>query len=116
MESVPMQDRRKYRRIQAAVYCRPAGVRFLARHRPAVDVSLGGIRIFSDEPYRVGQLVKMEFFVVDSPPVIYTAEVVWAGPLPPGAPAKYDVGLKFIDLEPDALKLLTSVLGPPEGG
>jgi hypothetical protein len=107
-------DRRKDRRIRAALYCRPAGVEFLARQREPVDVSLGGIRIFSDDPLRVGELLKMEFFLPDVPPVTYTAEVVWIEELPAGSPARFDVGLKFIQLEPDALQLLTRVLGPPE--
>ncbi|MGO9839016.1 MAG: PilZ domain-containing protein [Polyangiaceae bacterium] len=107
-------DRRKDRRIRAALYCRPAGMQFLARQREPVDVSLGGIRIFSDEPRRVGELLKMEFFLPGVPPVTYTAEVVWIEPLAADAPARFDVGLKFIQLEPDALKLLMKVLGPPE--
>ena len=86
---------------------------FLARQREPVDVSLGGVRIFSDDPLRVGELLKMEFFLPDIPPVTYTAEVVWIEPLPPASPARFDVGLKFIQLEPDALQLLTKVLGPP---
>jgi hypothetical protein len=110
-------DRRKYRRLRAAVYCRPAGVKFLARQREPVDVSMGGIRIYSDDQLRVGELLKMEFFLPDTPPVTYTAEVVWVEPLKAaGAPARFDVGLKFIQLEPDALELLLRVLGPPEEG
>ena len=80
-----------------------------------MDISLGGVRIFSDEPMRVGELLKMEFFLPDVAPVTYTGEVVWIEELTgESAPARYDVGLKFIQLEPDALKLLLQVLGPPE--
>jgi hypothetical protein len=89
-------------------------MQFLARQREPVDISLGGVRIFSDEAMKVGELLKMEFFLPDVPPVTYTAEVVWIEPLEAGAPARYDVGLKFIQLEPDALRLLLQVLGPPE--
>ncbi len=64
---------------------------------------------------KVGELLKMEFFVPDEAPVTYTAEVVWIEPLPAGAPARFDVGLKFIQLEPATLRLLAKVLGPPEG-
>jgi hypothetical protein len=108
------RERRKYRRIKAALYCRPAGMSFLARQREPVDVSLGGVRIYSDDPLKIGELLKMEFFLPDVDPVTYTAEVVWIDPLPAGAPAKFDVGLKFIQLDPGALKLLTQVLGPEE--
>jgi hypothetical protein len=107
-------DRRKYRRIRAALYIRPAGVEFLARQREPVDISLGGVRIFSDDEMKVGRLLKMEFFLADVPPVTYTAEVVWIERLPADAPARFDVGLKFIQLEPEALQLLSKVLGPPE--
>jgi hypothetical protein len=89
-------------------------VQFLARHHEPVDISLGGVRIYSDERLRVGELLKMEFFLPDITPVTYTAEVVWIDALPDGSPARFDVGLKFLQLEPAALRLLVSVLGPPE--
>jgi c-di-GMP-binding flagellar brake protein YcgR len=113
------KDRRKYRRIRAPLYCRPAGMDFLARQRQPIDVSLGGVRIYSDEAMKVGELLKMEFFIQDAPPVTYTAEVVWIerikadGDSPP--PALFDIGLKFLHLEPTALKALLGVLGPLEG-
>jgi hypothetical protein len=107
-------DRRKYRRIRVPLYCRPAGMQFLARQREPVDLSLGGVRIYSDEALRVGELLKLEFFLPDVEPVTYTGEVVWIEELDGGVPARFDVGLKFIQLEPDALKLLLRVLGPPE--
>jgi hypothetical protein len=89
---------------------------FLARQRQPIDVSLGGVRIYSDDPLKIGQLLKMEFFTQGAPPVTYTAEVVWIEPLADAnAPARFDVGLKFLQLEPDALKMLVSVLGPLEG-
>lgn len=112
--SAQPSDRRKYRRIRVPLYCRPAGMQFLARQREAVDISLGGVRIFSDEPLRIGELLKLEFFLPDVAPVTYTGEVVWVEELGDGAPARFDVGLKFIQLEPEALKLLLRVLGPPE--
>ena len=87
---------------------------FLARQREPVDLSLGGVRIFSDEPAKIGDLLKLEFFVTDAPAVTYTAEVVWVVKLPADAPAPYDLGLKFIQLEPPAMRLLMTVLGPPE--
>jgi hypothetical protein len=105
-------ERRQYRRIQAQLYCRPAGVSLLARHHEALDVSLGGVRIYSDEKYKVGSLLKLELFLEGGSPLTYTAEVVWIEALPKDAPARFDVGLKFVDLRPDALALLSGVLGP----
>jgi hypothetical protein len=108
------KDRRQYRRIHAQVYVRPAGMEFLARQREPVDLSLGGVRIFSDEKLKIGELLKMEFFLPGVAPVTYTAEVVWIDELAADAPAKFDVGLKFIQLEPEGARLLFQVLGPPE--
>jgi hypothetical protein len=91
-------------------------MQFLARHHEPIDISLGGVRIFSDDKLRIGELLKMEFFLPDVEPVTYTAEVVWIEPLPTGSPARFDVGLKFIQLDPAAITLLMGVLGPPEEG
>lgn len=94
------------------MFCRPAGVKLLNRHRAPVDLSLGGVRVFSDDKYKVDDLVKMEFFAEGSPHVTYTAQVVWIDKMPNDDPAKFDVGLKFVDLTPEALKWLAGVLGP----
>ena len=107
-------ERRKYRRIQAPVYCRPAGLSLLEGRRETVDISLGGVRVYSDDRHAKGSLMKMEFFVEGGPHVTYTAEVVWVDPLPPGSPAKFDVGLKFVDLHPAGLAFLQTVLSPAD--
>ena len=106
-------DRRRYRRIQAPVYCRPAGVKLLEGWHP-VDLSVGGVRIFSDQSFTHGETLKIEFFLADTEPVTFTAEVVWVKPLPDGKPAQFDVGLKFTRLTPTAHALLMKVLGPVE--
>ncbi len=109
-------ERRRFRRIQAPIYCRPAGVKLLQKREP-IDLSLGGLRIFSDERFPIGETLKLEVFATDAAPVTFTAEVVWMTELPAGAPARFDVGLKFTQLDPAGLRLLANVLGPeePEG-
>jgi hypothetical protein len=107
-------ERRRFRRIQAPIFCRPAGVKLLQKREP-IDLSLGGLRIYSDERFPLGETLKLEVFATDaSPSVTFTAEVVWMTELPPGSPAKFDLGLKFTQLDPAGLKLLTTVLGPAE--
>jgi hypothetical protein len=106
-------DRRRFRRIQAPIFCRPAGVKLL-QHRAPIDMSLGGLRIYSDERFPIGDTMKLEVFANDSPPFTLTAEVVWVAALPPGSPAKFDLGLKFTQLDPILMRLLGSLLGPPE--
>jgi len=99
-------ERRKYRRIHAPVYCRPAD--FPVRQRPA-NISMGGVRIYSEVAFEIGDVVTLEFFRADLPPLLYTAEVVWTGK---GTDSTFDIGLKFIELETDAAKVLMSLLGP----
>jgi hypothetical protein len=75
---------------------------------------MGGIRIYSDLELPKGELLRLELFLKNQDPITYTAEVVWTEALPPDAPARFDVGLKFHELDPEAIRLLSSVLGPPE--
>jgi hypothetical protein len=103
-------ERRKYRRIEAAVYCRPAGLKFLSKHEEPIDVSLGGVRVYSDLELQIGERLTMELFLKGQPSVHFDAEVAWIEPLAPGAPGKFDVGLKFVHVDPEAEALLAKVL------
>ena len=93
------QDRRQFPRLQAPVLCRPAGLLLrLLQPRQAIDISLGGMRIFSDDPVKIGSLLELDLFLPDQTSVTSKAEVVWVEELPAGAPALYDVGLRFTEL------------------
>jgi hypothetical protein len=92
-------ERREFPRLHATIYCRPRGFSLFKGRREPQDVSLGGIRIFSDEPMKLGTRLNIEMFVRDDDkPVVAGVEVVWIDELPADAPARFDVGLKFIDL------------------
>jgi hypothetical protein len=82
-----------------------------SRREETIDVSRGGVRVYSDVEMKVGERLTLELFVEASQEVSFQAEVVWVDPLPSGSVAKYDVGLKFLTLEPAAETLLTKVLG-----
>jgi c-di-GMP-binding flagellar brake protein YcgR len=106
-------NRRQFKRVQAPVYCRPMGLslRFLQpkQQRPQ-DISLGGMRIYSDEPIKKGTKLELELFLPDASSVTCKVEVVWIDALPAGSPAKHDVGLKFIDISTEDKSRLASVL------
>ncbi len=85
----------------------------IMERREPIDMSLGGVRIYSDEPFKVGEGLKLEMFITENP-VTFTAEVVWIKALGKGEPAKYDVGLKFTQLDGSMMRLLKDVLGPVE--
>jgi hypothetical protein len=104
------QERRKFRRIQASVYCRPAGLKMFSKHEEAIDVSLGGVRVYSDEELKIGDRLTMELFLKDQPSVRFDAEIAWIEALEEGAPGKFDVGLKFVRLDAETEALLAKVL------
>ncbi len=90
--------------------CRPAGNDLLHHRRNTQDISLGGMRVYSDEDYPVGSRLDLDVLITDQEPVRCWATVVWRTELAAGAPAKFDVGLKFTDLAPSDLQRLAGVL------
>lgn len=100
-------NRRRFKRVAAPVYCRPAGLRsFFEAGRAVNDISPGGIRLYSDEAFKVGARLELEVFLPDQTSVTVTARAVWVDNLPSNAPAAYDVGFEFVDISPrDHLRL-----------
>jgi c-di-GMP-binding flagellar brake protein YcgR len=105
------QERREFKRVHAPVYCRPMGLslRFLQKQK-ALDISLGGVRIYSDEAIKKGTRLELELFLPDGASVTCRVEVAWIDELPEGAPARHDVGLKFIEIKPEDKDRLGSIL------
>lgn len=104
-----MSDRRRYPRIDAHVVWRSAGLH-VPRH-PLVDMSQGGMLVYSDEAVPVGARLEIEVLVPDEPTIELHARVVRADLLPPGAPACFDVALKFLDVPEEARGRLAARLG-----
>lgn len=107
-------NRRKYKRIPAPVHCRPAGEEFFAQRLEPVDISFGGLRTYSDQEYQVGAFLSLDIFFSGVAPVTLSTEVMWVKVLGPGAPARFDVGLAFVDLKPDALNVLRRLFSRAE--
>ncbi len=78
--------------------------------RRAIDVSLGGIRLYADEAPKVGEHLELELFVPEGTEIACTVEVVWVEPLAEGAPAYFDVGMKFVSIDDEDRKRLAAVL------
>lgn len=107
-----MSDRRRYPRIQAEIICRPAGNPLFHHMRNTQDISLGGMRVYSDEDFLVGSRLDLDVLVPGQQPVRCWAIVVWRSALAAGAPARFDVGLKFTDMAPSDVQRLAGVLVP----
>ncbi len=103
-------DRRKFHRARAAILVRPAGP--LARVAPRLvqDISLGGLRAFSDEPHRVGTRLELELLFPEGGTAVCLAEVVWAELQPEGSRGRFEMGLRFVEVEPEDLERIGQVL------
>ena len=104
-------DRRKFQRVDAPVFCRPIGQPLFGR-RKTVDVSLGGLRIYAEDPPKAGDRMELELFLPDQTELVCTVEVVWVDDLPEGSPARHDVGVKFVFIHPVDRERLQTVLKP----
>ena len=103
-------ERRSFRRVQADVTVRPVSLLARAVPQRVNDVGLGGLRCYSDEDYRAGKRLELELFFTDRRSAVVLAEVVWTEALPAGSPARFDVGLRYVDCSPDSLALIRQVV------
>jgi c-di-GMP-binding flagellar brake protein YcgR len=102
-------DRRRYRRVNAPVLCRPAALSLRPKHEVR-DISAGGLRVFSDDKHKPGERLEMELFFSDGATITLSAEVMWVEPLPADAPAKFDVGLRYANLSREDVERIEQVL------
>ncbi|MEZ4272155.1 MAG: PilZ domain-containing protein [Myxococcota bacterium] len=103
-------NRRQFPRIKTPIYCRPTG----QARNPLVNIGLGGVRVFSDDPARVGERLEIELFLPDESSLICKVQVAWVSLLPEDAPAKYDVGLEYVDVPPGGLQRIAAVVEKTE--
>ena len=93
----------------APVYYRSP--RILTSKRRVSNISMGGIRIFSDKELKIGKKLEIEIFLSAGTSILATTRVVWINKLPPDSEALYDVGLEFVSLPPEHVEALKAVLG-----
>ena len=103
------KERRHFPRVVAPIYYRSP--RILTPKRRVSNISLGGIRIYSDELLEEGKRIEIEIFLPSGFSIIAIVRVVWINELPADSEAKYDVGLEFIHLPVGAMNELKGVLG-----
>lgn len=104
-------ERRRYRRLQVPILVRPVGALAHRVKQKVNDVSLGGLRAYSDDEHKPGARHELELLFPDGTSATVLAEVVWVTPLAEGAPARFDVGLRFVDARPDDLRRIAQLLG-----
>ena len=87
-------------------------MRLFHHTRNTRDISLGGMCVFSDELFGVGERLDLDVLLPDGSAVRCWAEVVWARPVEGETPARWEVGLMFTDMDPADIQRLASVLTP----
>jgi hypothetical protein len=106
--------RRQFPRVRAPLLYRSVSTSG-SKHKIS-DISLGGVRIFSNERIRKGKRLEIELFLPQGQSLTITAQVAWVRPLPKGSASPFDMGLQFIRLPPNAMKELKTVLELPSSG
>jgi predicted RND superfamily exporter protein len=99
---------RQYPRLTAPITYRAAADR-TASH-PIINVSLGGLRIHRTEKWKRRERFALELVLPDQTVLACQVQVVWQRPLPDDADAKYDVGLRFVNVPDEQLARLAGVL------
>jgi hypothetical protein len=97
------EDRRRFPRLDVPVFYRPArlfGPRQLAR-----DVSRGGIKVYTDDPFEVGTRLEIELFLRDGESLTIDVRVAWVRELG-GPDAHYEAGLEFLAMDEERILLL----------
>ncbi|MBA4393367.1 MAG: hypothetical protein C0407_07425 [Desulfobacca sp.] len=103
-----LKERRRFLRVQAPIFCRPAG--FLKARQRIGNVSLGGLKIYSDQLFKPEARLEIEIFLPDNQSLVEIVRVVWIKELPPNSEALYDLGLEFIRLTPEDAQKIQMVL------
>jgi hypothetical protein len=102
------RNRRQFPRVKAPIYFK--NTRLFGPKIPVVDIGLGGMRVFSDDGFKVGEVLDIELYLPNRDSVDVTVRVVWLALLGQDAPAKFDVGLQILEVKDDRLHMLAQVL------
>jgi hypothetical protein len=106
-------ERLSYRRVQTPAFWRPAGLKpFL--HLANGEGGEARLRMYSDEQQVCGAHLKLELVFPSGEDRSFTAVVAWQDELPPDAPARYDIGLRVLDIDAETKRLIASVLAAQE--
>jgi hypothetical protein len=107
-EDKSYEDRRRFPRLSKQVYYRLGKSQSL-RQRVS-NISLGGVRIYSDERLDVDEEVELELHFPSGYFGRGSARVAWIKALPPDAGISYDVGLEFLEFSDEAIEELKKTL------
>jgi hypothetical protein len=79
-----------------------------------VNMSQTGARVYSDDRLKIGTKLNLELLAGPENVVQVLARVVWVDELPKDSPAKFDVGLEFLDVPEEMASRLAVILQKDE--
>jgi c-di-GMP-binding flagellar brake protein YcgR len=103
MEAMPTDDRRRFPRLDLPVFYRSA--RLFGPRQPARDLSRGGIRVLTDEPFTIGTRLEIELFLPEGDSLTIDVRVAWVRELS-DQEADYEAGLEFLAMDEDRVARL----------
>lgn len=72
---------------------------------------MGGVRVYTDDRHKIGERLELELWLPGGESVALDTQVVWIEPLTDkDAPAKFEVGLKYVDVNSEDLARIEAVL------
>ena len=105
-------ERRKFKRLNAPVLCRPLGATLVDEEgkRKVQDISLGGLCVYTDDRHKVGEHLELELFLPSGDTVTLDTLIVWIDALAPSEPAKFEIGLQYVDIAAGDLARIEALL------
>ena len=105
-------ERRRFKRLNAPVLCRPLGATLIDEEgkRKVQDISLGGVCVYTDDKHQVGEHLELELFLPTGDTVTLDTVIVWIDPLAATEPAKFEIGLQYVDIAASDLARIEAVL------
>jgi hypothetical protein len=100
-------EQRRFQRVALPIFFRDARRR--DAKKPIIDIGLGGLRVYSDEPFTVGDRYTIEIFLEDGRSLTGLVRAAWIEPLADG-PARFDVGFELLATDPDQLEHLKAII------
>ena len=96
--------KRRYPRLNVPVLYK--NTKIIGQKHKAPNISLGGMRIYSNSYYQKGQSVNIELSLPSGQTAIALTRVAWIDSYTKDSNALYDIGLKFIHIPPNVLREL----------
>lgn len=108
-------ERRQAPRVDLNVPVRHTGQTSTEAWRNTRDISATGMRMMAGQAYPKGDRLDLEILLPDGSWLRIIAKVAWSVKLDVGAASEYEVGLRFLELDQQALTRLHALLPPPPG-